>query len=223
MLLKQKVFELMEGYKMRNVSLIRLVFLMAIFSFPTGNAIAEKINLTDAYVDKNFVGQCVMLFSYKTNGYVKLELKNKRRGTIFTESGLVLDADISFPNGNIRTKHQYGDVTSEMYVEDGKSYIKDLSVASHPKQPTHVGPCKTKYSDISSLPPLPSTSAPVSSAPVKIEKDEIAALEKKLAALKQKSARKEEYQKMRALLDQKLKELKGQIQMLEQEYKDVLN
>ena len=208
---------------MRIVSAIKLVFLVAVFSFSTSNAIAEKINLTDAYVEKNFVGQCVMLFSYKTNGYAKLEFKSKNRGTVFTESGYVLDADISFPDGNIRTKHQYGDVTSEIYIEDGKSYIKDLS-QRHPKQPTHLGPCKTKYSDISSLPSLPSTSAPIASAPVvKVEKNEIAELEKKLAALKKKAGRKDEYLKMRSLLDQKLKEVQDQIRMLEQEYKDVLN
>jgi len=71
--------------------------------------------------------------------------------------------------------------------------------------------------------PSTASTAVAKTAPVNVEKHEIAALEKKLAALKQKSARKEEYQKMRALLDQKLKEVQGQIQMLEQEYKDVLN
>ena len=78
---------------------------------------------------------------------------------------------------------------------------------------------------VSHLSSVAASSGGSSAAPstVKVDKNEIAALERKLAALKQKIALKEEYQKMRALLDQKLKEVQGQIQMLEQEYKDVLN
>ena len=69
---------------------------------------------------------------------------------------------------------------------------------------------------------------------ISIEEDEIKVLEKKLEALKQKAARKGEYLKLRKLLaqelkdlqvqfEQKVREVQGQIQMLEQEYKDVLN
>jgi len=61
-------------------------------------------------------------------------------------------------------------------------------------------------------------SAPLS---VGVADDEIKALERKLELLKEKVARKTEYQKMRGILEVNLKEVQDQIKMLDEEYKDV--
>ena len=61
-------------------------------------------------------------------------------------------------------------------------------------------------------------SAPLS---VSIADDDIKALERKLELLKKKASRKTEYKKMRGMLEVKLKEVQDQIQMLDEEYKDV--
>jgi len=108
--------------------------------------------------------------------------------------------------------------------------MRDIKKKNDKPNPVYLGSCKTSWSNYKDLPALPAASATssgsksdsklVSAAP---DKNEIAALEKKLAALKQKAARKEEYLKMRSLLDQKLKDVQNQIQMLVEEYKDVLN
>ena len=56
---------------------------------------------------------------------------------------------------------------------------------------------------------------------VSIADDDIKALERKLELLKKKASRKTEYKKMRGMLEVKLKEVQDQIQMLDEEYKDV--
>ena len=56
---------------------------------------------------------------------------------------------------------------------------------------------------------------------VGIADDDIKALERKLELLKKKASRKTEYKKMRGMLEVKLKEVQDQIQMLDEEYKDV--
>jgi hypothetical protein len=56
---------------------------------------------------------------------------------------------------------------------------------------------------------------------VSIADDDIKALERKLELLKKKASRKNEYKQMRDMLGVKLKEVQDQIQMLDEEYKDV--
>ena len=207
--------------------ILAFLFFSVLFSGPV---LAEKINLDGRYFWTKIMPNCLMIYSKKDRMFWKVQLTSPVKWTakITTEAWDVFEAKVSFPDGHFRMEHQYGSSIMVFTRENGKSYFRNVDQSESEKQLIRVGRCKTKYSNISSLKFLPpsegsASTAAVNPSTVKVEKGEIAALEKKLAALKQKAARKEEYQKMRALLDQKLKEVQGQIQMLEQEYKDVLN
>jgi hypothetical protein len=203
---------------------------LAVLCFPLSNAVAEKINLDDAYYEKNIAGNCLFSFSNERNVKTKFQFKSKNELIYTTNAYDEFKLRTSFSNGNLIMKTQSNrTITARLDYEGGRSFLQNVKKPIT-KSEVHVGPCETEWDYYTRLPALPPSSNTASAAPpsakpevVKVEKDEIAALEKKLAALKQKSARKEEYQKMRALLDQKLTEVQGQIQMLEQEYKDVLN
>jgi len=204
-----------------------LAFLLLSVMF-SGPVLAEKIHLDERYFWTKVYPNCLMIYSKKNRMFWKIQLRSRDKAQITTEAWDVFEAKVSFPDGHFRMEHQYGSSTMVFTRENGKSYFRNVDQSESEKQLIRVGRCKTKYSNISSLKFLPpsegsASTAAANPAPVKVENGEIAALEKKLAALKQKAARKEEYQKMRALLDQKLKELQGQMQILEQEYKDVLN
>jgi len=204
-----------------------LAFLLLSVMF-SGPVLAEKIHLDERYFWTKVYPNCLMIYSKKNRMFWKIQLRSRDKAQITTEAWDVFEAKVSFPDGHFRMEHQYGSSTMVFTRENGKSYFRNVDQLESEKQLIRVGRCKTKYSNISSLKFLPpsegsASTAAANPAPVKVENGEIAALEKKLAALKQKAARKEEYQKMRALLDQKLKELQGQMQILEQEYKDVLN
>ena len=216
--------------------LSKLILVSIILLSPVRNAYAGQIQLDEAYFYKNLDGKCIFIFNKNINGYLKFKFNKKDQGTIFTQSGVVRDATVSYPSGNFRIEFEGRNgimsATSAVIFENGKSYSYNLEKGLSDKREIYLGLCKTSFSKVKTLGSWPPTEG-VQSAQLTKERsepksstsnaDEIAALEKKLAALKQKSARKEEYQKMRALLDQKLKEVQGQIQMLEQEYKDVLN
>jgi hypothetical protein len=207
----------------------RLLLILVTLSFSMSNALAEKIEIDAEYFQNNMVSNCMFAFSKERNGMSKIEFKSEKNAVYSAESlGRDVGVSIKLANGGIHVTDPRINRKFQFSFENGKSYIRDQR-NTQPEQ-VYLGSCKTKWSEARNLPSFPLTSiAAVTEQPtssqvsVKVEKDEIAALEKKLAALKQKSARKEEYQKMRALLDQKLKEVQGQIQMLEQEYKDVLN
>jgi hypothetical protein len=208
---------------MKSKFIVGSLLALAIFSLLGSNASAEKINIDEAYYEKNLIGQCIFGFSRERNERVKILFESKTSARYLTESFLDAKQEISLADGNIIAKNPRGSFSIRLDNKDGKSFSRDAKKAERDEVQVFLGPCETPYSKMNTLPALPSALSVSSTATVKVEKDEIAALEKKLAALKQKAARKEEYQKMRALLDQKLKELQGQIQMLEQEYKDVLN
>ena len=212
---------------MRYICTKILAFLLLSVMF-SGPVLAEKIHLDERYFWTKVYPNCLMIYSKKNRMFWKIQLRSRDKAQITTEAWDVFEAKVSFPDGHFRMEHQYGSSTMVFTRENGKSYFRNVDQSESEKQLIRVGRCKTKYSNISSLKFLPpsegsASTAAANPAPVKVENGEIAALEKKLAALKQKAARKEEYQKMRALLDQKLKELQGQMQILEQEYKDVLN
>ena len=212
---------------MRYICTKILAFLLLSVMF-SGPVLAEKIHLGERYFWTKVYPNCLMIYSKKNRMFWKIQLRSRDKAQITTEAWDVFEAKVSFPDGHFRMEHQYGSSTMVFTRENGKSYFRNVDQSESEKQLIRVGRCKTKYSNISSLKFLPpsegsASTAAANPAPVKVENGEIAALEKKLAALKQKAARKEEYQKMRALLDQKLKELQGQMQILEQEYKDVLN
>lgn len=169
-------------------------------------------------------------FNKPRNEKIKISFESKTSGRYLTESFIDKKQEISLSDGNILLKNPQGTVAIRIDFKNGQSYSRDIKKSERAEAEVFSGDCKTSYSKSNNLPAFPSSSVAASSggssaAPstVKVDKNEIAALEGKLAALKQKIALKEEYQKMRALLDQKLKEVQGQIQMLEQEYKDVLN
>lgn len=214
-----------------NVKSIAQLFLASlIFFLPISNASAEKINIDEAYYEKNLIGQCLFGFSKQRNEKIKISFESKTSGRYLTESFIDSKQEISLSDGNIVLKNPRGKFAIRIDIKNGKSFARDIKKSERDEQEVFLGDCKTSYSKMNNLPAFPSASvaasnggAPAAPSTVKVDKNEIAALEKKLAALKQKAARKEEYQKMRSLLDQKLKEVQAQIQMLEQEYKDVLN
>ena len=208
----------------------RLLLALVTLSMPISNAAAEKVRITDEYYDNVLRGNCMYAFSDRLNARVKIFFRDRDVVQYITETYIDVELKVAMPDGNLALTGQRGTTTLQLDVENKKSYLRDIKKKNDKPNPVYLGSCKTSWSNYKDLPALPAASATssgsksdsklVSAAP---DKNEIAALEKKLAALKQKSARKEEYQKMRALLDQKLKEVQGQIQMLEQEYKDVLN
>ena len=208
----------------------RLCLALIALAFPISSASAEKINIDEAYYETNLIGKCLFGFSKQRNEKIKISFESKTSGRYLSESFIDSKQEISLSDGNIVLKNSRGKFAIRVDIKDGKSFARDVAKSERDEGEVFLGDCKTSYSKMNNLPAFPSASVAASNggssaAPsaVKVDKNEIAALEKKLAALKQKSARKEEYQKMRALLDQKLKEVQGQIQMLEQEYKDVLN
>jgi hypothetical protein len=208
----------------------RVFLALVTLSIPISNASAEKVRITDEYYDNVLWGNCMYAFSDRLNARVKIFFRDRDVVQYITETYIDVELKVAKPDGNLALTGQRGTTTLQLDVENNQSYMRDIKKKNDVPNPVYLGSCKTSWSNYKNLPALPAASTAssgskpeskqVSAAP---DKDEIAALEKKLAALKQKSARKEEYQKMRALLDQKLKEVQGQIQMLEQEYKDVLN
>lgn len=206
--------------------LIKFLLSAMLVSLPISNAFAEKVQLTEAYYEKHLLGNCMFLFSKQNNQRVKISFNSKNSGEYILENYRKAPLELSISNGNLVIKSPRGTSTVEIKHENGKSYSRNVD--KNDEIPNYLGDCNTKWDKYENLPSFPassvsSTASASSPAVVKVEKNEIAELEKKLAALKQKSARTEEYKKMRSLLDQKLKELQDQIRMLEQEYKDVLN
>lgn len=208
--------------------LCKFLLPLTILAFPISSAIAEKIQIDEGYYEKNLLGNCMFVFSKTNNQRVKIAFNSKTEGKYILENYREAPLELSTSDGNLVIKSKRGITTVEFNLENGQSFSKD--VTKKDDTPSYLGDCKTKwdkYETLPSFPPSSTTSATSGSssspAPVKVDKNEIAELEKKLAALKQKSARTEEYKKMRSLLDQKLKEVQDQIRMLDQEYKDVLN
>jgi len=207
--------------------LVRIVLTVAVFLVPLSSANAEKIFVDKAYYEKNLQGQCIFAFSERNNAIAKVVFESPTTARFMTESYIDAELKVSFSKGNLGLESQRGGLKKyALITQANQSFMHEIGKKlKKQNDEVFLGNCDTNwkyYQRLGTL-PLATSTAVAKSATVKVEKDEIAALEKKLAALKQKSARKEEYQKMRALLDQKLKEVQGQIQMLEQEYKDVLN
>ena len=212
-------------------SIAGLFFALLTFSFPLGFASAEQVRLDAAYYEQNLLCKCIFGFSERRNERVKIFFKSKTEARFLTETYLDNKMEVSLSNGNMKINWGSGGATYSLVTENSQSFMFDVKKGlNKPSDEVYLGDCKTKWDYYERLDPLPVVAVrPAVKTPSSkngmdsIDKNEIAALEKKLAALKQKAARKEEYQKMRALLDQKLREVQGQIQMLEQEYKDVLN
>jgi len=212
---------------MKNQSLAMILLSIAVFLVPLNSVKAETIFVDKDYYEKNLQGQCIFGYSERNNAISKIVFESATKARFLTESYIDVELKVSFSNGNLGLESaRGGPKTYALITQSNQSFVHEIEKKlNKAKDEVFLGDCKTnwKYFERLGPLPLPASTAAANTAPVKVEKDEIAALEKKLAALKQKSARKEEYQKMRALLDQKLKEVQGQIQMLEQEYKDVLN
>jgi hypothetical protein len=222
--------KLKKGLIMTFKFIARVLLALVTLSIPISNASAEKVRITDEYYDNVLWGNCMYAFSDRLNARVKIFFRDRDVVQYITETYVDVELKVATPDGNLALTGKNGTSIFQLEVENNQSFMRPIKKKNADANPVYLGSCKTSWSNYKSLPPLPAAS--VASSDSKSEskefsaarnKDEIAALEKKLAALKQKSARKEEYQKMRALLDQKLKEVQGQIQMLEQEYKDVLN
>jgi hypothetical protein len=199
--------------------------------FPLNFASAEKIQVDDKYYEKTLLGKCIFGFSKSANQRVKISFETKGKARYLTESYQDREMDISLSVGNMAINWGSGGATYSLITENNQSFMRDVKKdLNRSSDRVYYGDCATKWDNYESLDPLPIGVIPSSSSvstpqklPIITEKDEIAALEKKLAALKQKAVRKEEYLKMRNLLQQKIDEVQGQIRMLEQEYKDVLN
>jgi len=211
------------------VGKITLVFFVV--SSPFSFASAEKIKVDDAYYEKTLLGKCIFGFSKSANQRVKIAFVSKGKARYQTDAYQDRALDVSLSAGNLAINWGSGGATYSLITENNQSFMPDIEKdLNRSSDRVYFGDCKTKWDNYESLDALPivaiSSSHSVSSSQ-KISassgKDEIAALEKKLAALKQRALRKEEYLKMRSLLQQKIDEVQGQIRMLEQEYKDVLN